>query len=64
MNSDQKLALQTEVAANPHLFSARHNKDLETITSVLNETRDEKLSKDDVLDALLYKAPEPEAKAE
>ena len=60
MTDNDKLAIQAEVAANPHLFSARHNKDIHTIVSVLNETRaaDARLSREDVVAALVYRAPD------
>jgi hypothetical protein len=50
MTKEEMLAVKAAIEAMPHLHSARHNKDYETMASVVNEDRaaDAKLTTLDV----------------
>ena len=37
LTNDEKRALKAAIEANPHLFSARHNKDYQTIAIEINQ---------------------------
>lgn len=65
MTNEEKLALKKQVEDNPHLFSARRNRDYETMASVLNEGRaaDAKLTPLQLHECMDAVAPEPDPPA-
>jgi hypothetical protein len=66
MTPAELLKIKAEADARPDLFSARTNRDYETIASILNEKRpkDAKLTTLHIHEAMIYVRPEEaEAKA-
>lgn len=64
MNDAEKLALKEAIMANPHLFSARHNKDYQTIAIEINQVLnpEDHVTELEVHEAMLFE-PAPASQA-